>query len=94
MFLVKKKVYLDAIYIYQYLGIFFLPETSACDINKNKVFYLNSQRNKKELGDLFNQIRKKLVIFVHFKGFNISQKPKSSPLSYFAQETSLNLAPN
>ena len=29
---------------------------------------------------LFNQIRKKLVIFVHFKGFNISQKPKSSPL--------------
>ena len=36
--------------------------------------------------DLFNQIRKKLVIFVHFKGFNISQKPKSSPLSYFAQD--------
>ena len=27
--------------------------------------------------DLFNQIRKRLVIFVHFKGFNISQKPKS-----------------
>jgi hypothetical protein len=25
--------------------------------------------------DLFNQIRKKFVIFVHFKGFNISQKP-------------------
>ena len=44
--------------------------------------------------DLFNQIRKKLVIFVHFKGFNISQKPKSSPLSYFAQKTSLNLVPN
>jgi hypothetical protein len=44
------------------------------------------------LVDLFNQIRKKLVIFVHFKGFNISQKPKSSPLSYFAQKTSLNLA--
>ena len=43
--------------------------------------------------DLFNQIRKKLVIFIHFKGFNISQKPKSSPLSYFAQKTSLNLAP-
>jgi hypothetical protein len=40
------------------------------------------------LVDLFNQIRKKLVIFVHFKGFNISQKPKSSPLSYFAQKTS------
>jgi hypothetical protein len=38
--------------------------------------------------DLFNQIRKKLVIFVNFKGFNISQKPKSSPLSYFAQKTS------
>jgi hypothetical protein len=45
------------------------------------------------LVDLFNQIRKKFVIFVHFKGFNISQKPKSSPLSYFAQKTSLNLAP-
>jgi hypothetical protein len=44
--------------------------------------------------DLFNQIRKKLVIFVHFKGFNISQKPKSSPLSSFAQKTSLNLVPN
>ena len=44
--------------------------------------------------DLFNQIRKKLVIFVHFKGFNISQKPNSSPLSYFAQKISLNLAPN
>jgi hypothetical protein len=44
--------------------------------------------------DLFNQIRTKLVIFVHYKGFNISQKPKSSPLSYFAQKTSLNLAPN
>ena len=43
------------------------------------------------LVDLFNQIRKKLVIFVHFKGFNISQKPKSSPLSYFAQKTSLKL---
>jgi hypothetical protein len=38
-------------------------------------------------------VRKKLVIFVHFKGFNISQKPKSSPLSYFAQKTSLNLVP-
>ena len=35
------------------------------------------------LVDLFNQIRKKLVIFVHFKGFNISQKPKSSPLIVF-----------
>ena len=44
--------------------------------------------------DLFNQIRKKLVIFVHFKGFNSSQKPKSSPLSYFAQKTNINLAPN
>ena len=48
----------------------------------------------KILVDLFNQIRKKLVIFVHFKGFNISQKPKSNPLSYFAQKKSLNLAPN
>ena len=48
----------------------------------------------KILVDLFNQIRKKLVIFVHFKGFNISQKPKSSPLSYFAQKISLNLASN
>jgi hypothetical protein len=37
---------------------------------------------------------KKLVILVHFKGFNISQKPKSSSLSYFTQKTSLNLAPN
>ena len=45
------------------------------------------------LVDLFNQIRKKLAIFVHFKGFNISQKPKSSPLSYFAQNASLNLVP-
>ena len=34
------------------------------------------------------------VIFVHFKGFNISQKLKSSPLSYFAQKTSLNMVPN
>ena len=42
------------------------------------------------LVDLFNQIRKKLVIFFHFKGFNISQKPKSSPLSYFAQKSRLN----
>jgi hypothetical protein len=41
--------------------------------------------------DLFNQIRKKIVIFVHFKGFSISQKTKSSPLSYFAQKTSLKL---
>jgi hypothetical protein len=49
----------------------------------------------KILVDLFNQIRKKLVIFVHFKGFNTeNQKPKSSPLSYFAEKTSLNLAPN
>jgi hypothetical protein len=32
----------------------------------------------------FVLIRKKLVMFVHFKGFNISQKPK--PLSYFAQD--------
>jgi hypothetical protein len=39
------------------------------------------------------QIRKKLVIFFHVKGFDISQKPKSSPLSYFAQKISLNLAP-
>ena len=46
------------------------------------------------LVDLFNQIRKKLVMFAHFKGFNISQKPQSSPLSYFAQKTSLNLASN
>jgi hypothetical protein len=34
----------------------------------------------------FVLIRKKLVIFVHFKDLDISQKPKSSPLSYFAQE--------
>ena len=46
------------------------------------------------LVDLFNQFRKKLVIFVHFKSFNISQKLKSSPLSYFVQKTSLNLVPN
>jgi hypothetical protein len=32
--------------------------------------------------------------FVHFKGFNISQKPKSSPLSYFAQKTRFKLVPN
>jgi hypothetical protein len=51
-------------------------------------------REIKTLVDLFNQIKKKLVIFVHFKGFNISRKPKSSPLSYFAQKTSLNLTPN
>jgi hypothetical protein len=38
--------------IYQYLGIFVLPETNTCDINKAKYF---------------NQIMKKLVIFVHFK---------------------------
>ena len=37
------------------------------------------------LVDLFNQMRKKLVKFVHFNGFNISQKPKSNPLSHFAQ---------
>jgi hypothetical protein len=43
---------------------------------------------------MFWKLVKKFVIFVHFKGFNISQKPKSSPLSYFAQKTSLNLAPN
>jgi hypothetical protein len=52
-----------------------------------KVFYLNSQRNKNFSGSFqpYVLIRKKLVIFVHFKGFNIFQKPKSSPLSYFAQ---------
>ena len=61
-----------------------------------KVFYLNSQRNKNFSGSFqpFVLIRKKLVIFVHFKGFNISHKPKSSPLSYFAQKTSLNLVAN
>ena len=53
-------------------------------------FYMY-HREIKILVDLFNQIRKKLVIFVHFKGFNSSQKP---PLSYFAQKTSFNLAPN
>jgi hypothetical protein len=42
----------------------------------------------------------KILCFIYitgtcfFKGFNISQKPKSSPLSYFVQKTSLNLAPN
>jgi hypothetical protein len=30
----------------------------------------------------------------HFRGFNISQKPKSSPLWDFTQKTNLNLAPN
>jgi hypothetical protein len=30
----------------------------------------------------------------NWRGFNISQKTKSSPLSYFAQKTSLNLVPN
>ena len=44
--MVKKNI--PRYYIYQYLGIFFLPETSACDINE--VFYLNSQRNKKFSG--------------------------------------------
>jgi hypothetical protein len=91
LFLVKKNI--PRYYTYQYLGIFFLPETSACDINKAK-YFIQIHREIKILVDLFNQIRKKLVIFVHFKGFNISQKPKSSPPSYFAQKTSLNLAPN
>jgi hypothetical protein len=47
------------------------PETSACDINKAK-YFIQIHREIKILADLFNQIRKKLVIFVHFKGFNIS----------------------
>jgi hypothetical protein len=56
----------------------------------------NSQRNENFSGSFqpFVLIRKKLVIFVHFKCFSISQKPKSSPLSYFTQKTSLNLVPN
>jgi hypothetical protein len=29
---------------------------------------------------------KKLVIFVHFKGFNITQKPKSSPLVFCTKD--------
>ena len=91
MFLVE--IFLPRYYIYQYLGIFFLPETSACNINKAN-YFIQIHREIKILVDLFNQIRKKLVIFVHFKGFNISQKPKSSPLSYFAKKTSLNLVPN
>jgi hypothetical protein len=37
-------------------------------------------RSVSELVPSIKKIRKKLVIFVHFKGFNISQKPKSSPL--------------
>ena len=37
LFLVKKKK-ISRYYIYQYLGIFVLPETSACDINKAKYF--------------------------------------------------------
>jgi hypothetical protein len=58
-----------------------------------KLFLFNSQRNKNVSGSFqpFVLIKKKLVIFVHIKGFNISQKPKSSPLSYFAQKTSLKL---
>ena len=36
--LVSGKKYIPRYYIYQYLGIFFLPETSACDINKAKYF--------------------------------------------------------
>jgi hypothetical protein len=43
-------------------------------------------REIKILVDLFNQIRKKLVIFVHFKGFNISQKPKSRYFALFISQ--------
>ena len=58
---------------------------------RTKIFICAWQRLPKSVS--LYQI-KKLVIFVHFKGFNISQKPKSSPLSYFAQKTSLNLVQN
>jgi hypothetical protein len=51
------------------------------------------QRNKNFSGS-FQPYQEKALIFVHFKGLNISQKPKSSTLSYFAQKTSLNLVPN
>ena len=89
LFLVKKNI--SRYCIYQYLGIFFLPETSACDINK--VFYLNSQRYKYFSGS-FQPDQEKACNICPFQGFNISQKPKSSPLSYFAQKISLNLVPN
>ena len=78
--------------IYQYLGIFVLPETSACD-KESKVFYLNSQRNT-NFSESFQPDQEKACNICPFQGFNISQKPKSSPLSYFAQKTRLNLAPN
>ena len=42
---VSGEKYIPRYYIYQYLCIFVLPETSACDINKAKYFYLNSQIN-------------------------------------------------
>jgi hypothetical protein len=47
-------------------------------------YLLNSRRNNNFSRSFqpFVLIRKKLVILVHFKGFNISQKPKSSSLSY------------
>jgi hypothetical protein len=66
-----------------------LKSQSQKRFNERKYQYLK-YKNKKILVDLFKQIRKKFVIFVHFTGFNIFQKPKSSPLSYFAQKTSLN----
>jgi hypothetical protein len=83
LFLVKK-IYLDT-GIYSIKVFYFLPETR---IYITQIWIITI------CVVFFNQIRKKLVIFVHFKGFNISQKPKSSHLSYFAQKTSLNLAPN
>jgi hypothetical protein len=70
LFLVKKNIL--RYYIYQYLGIFFYQKQVPVILIKQSILF--KFREIKILLDLFNQIRKKLVIFVHF---NISQKPKS-----------------
>jgi hypothetical protein len=65
-----------------------IRDSQAC-----RLFYLNSQRNTNFSGS-FQPDQEKACNICPFQGVNISQKPKSSPLSYFAQKTRLHLAPN
>jgi hypothetical protein len=50
---------------------------------------MNGNRNANFSGS-FQPDEEKACNICPFQGFNISQEPKSSPLSYFAQKTRLN----
>ena len=83
MFLVKKNI--PRYYIYRYLGIFFLPETSACDINKAK-YFIWIHREIKNFSGSFQPDQEKACNICPFQRFQYFPKAYSTLIVFYTKD--------